>query len=67
VEVSDVITNSLGNGRAVPVDVFTQAQDSTVNRQVVFPLTPTRVLGFWEALELRSRCLFIFPLDEANV
>jgi len=40
-EESDFITDSLSNGRALPVDVFAEPQDSAVNRGVVSPHPPS--------------------------
>jgi len=39
-EESDVITDSVGNGRALPFDVLEEAQDSAANR-VVSPYSPS--------------------------
>jgi len=44
-EESEVIADSLGNDRAMPVDVFVEAQDSDVNHSVVFPHPPSDLVG----------------------
>ena len=46
------MTDSLSNGRALPVDVFAEPQDSAVNRGVVSPQPPSWNLSGFESMGL---------------